>query len=579
MRPIIQYQGPFFQGLCGVVGRLGYENSLILWQIGAISWLLLLTLFASTTRFKWLFTAILLGGILLLRLPGLGLMEQNVDESQWVVSAATLVADPHFWQAVDGTTSGPLNVWPPALLYYLGFSLDYSTIRLWSILIYNLPTIWLLLATFRQQFGEKMARWAVLPTVVCLALVNDPDAVAYNSEQLPMLLLAFIGYLLSRIFFRPPTNTGPVLGQIVLLGFVLGCLPYTKLQATPVGLLIAGWVLAGLVARKRQGWRGQVGGLILGGLLPTLLIGIYLWLNHLLEYAFRSYILTNLEYAQSGSWQAGTISWGDRLLVRLPQIYGSMLSTNWFWWLALGLGLIALVDGYVRSRKIYRRNYKMWFVLSVCAVAFYATLQPGNPFAHYQWLSFVPVSWLIGLSTNQLLGLYQPTAKAKRVYTQWNWAIAGAYLLGAIAYPGWVALNRPNPGLQQLASGGWPMASRRISEVIGRYARSNEKMVVWGWANSLHVETGLLLGTRFIPLYFPVIPGPEQAYFLAIYRRDLISNEPAIFVDAAALHPGNAYDQYPISQYPAIQSILDRHYKQVATVEKAKVYVRKSRLN
>src|SRR5262245_56433454 len=50
---------------------------------------------------------------LLLRLPLMAILVQfSPDESQWIVGAATLVKDWRFWLAVDGTTSGPLNIFP-----------------------------------------------------------------------------------------------------------------------------------------------------------------------------------------------------------------------------------------------------------------------------------------------------------------------------------------------------------------------------------------------------------------------------------------------------------------------------------
>ncbi|MBC8153306.1 MAG: hypothetical protein H7Z72_10380 [Bacteroidetes bacterium] len=573
MRPIIEYHGPLFQWLCRLTMRLGHDRALLLWQLAVVVWLLSISSLVVTKRFSGVFTVLTLAGIALLRLPGLGLVELNVDESQWIVSAATLVHDPRFWYSVDGTTSGPVNVGFPALVYYLGFSLDYTTLRLWGLLTCVVPTAWLLLATFRHQFGERLARLGIVPVAACLALTTDADGVAFGSEQLPMLLLALVGYLLSRLFSET-AGRGPSAGGLLVLGCVLGCFPYTKLQATPIGLVIAIWVLVGLltgVAAPAPHRFRRVGGFVAGGLLPTVLVGVYLLVTGLTDYAIRSYILVNLEYAQAGSWGGGAVSWADRWLVRLPRIYGDMPTTRWFWWLALVLGVLYLINRGLRSDKASRPDQRLWFTLSVCAVSLYATGQPGNLFAHYQWLSFVPVSWLMGQLINGLVARPErPPLPSAPTH-----GLRAALVVGVLmssAYPGWLAVSRPNAGIGQLASGGWRSALQPVSEAIQLHAQPNERMVVWGWANNLHVETGLLMGSRFIPLYFPVVPGPQQAYFLDVYRQDLLINRPAIIVDALALHPGKAYDRYPIQRYPSIQAILDTRYRLVETVNGAKIY-------
>lgn len=572
MRPIIEYHGPLFQLLSNLTKHVGYPDAVLLWQICVVGWLVLLAVLALTARFTHFFTAIVLLGIVLLRVPGLGMLEQNVDESQWIVSAATLVHDPYFWRSVDGTTSGPLNVWLPALMYYLGFGLDYTTLRLWGLLTCALPTAWLLLATFRHQVGERVARLAIIPVATCLALTTDPDGVAFNSEQLPMTVLALAGFLLSRVFRDAGPGQSPGWGWPLALGVVLGCLPYTKLQATPIGLVLAVWGLAGLFsnvytpATSRFRW---LTAFILGGLVPTVLVGIYLLATDLTEYAVRSYLLVNLEYAQTGSWGAGTVDWADRVLIRLPEIYGSMRSTNWFWRLGLLLSGLWIVKLVFLPAKIHPVANRLWFIGSACLVSLYAILQPGNSFPHYQWLSFVPVSWLIGEMLHRLI---TTPANTRWVRHRWTWTAVATVLLVSIGYPGWLAVSRFNPGIEQLATVNRRSHAAAVSTAIRQYARPNDSMVIWGWSNNLHVETGLLMGSRFIPLYFPVVEGPQQAYFLDVYRQDLLANRPAVIVDAVDLHPANHYDSYPTRRYPVIQAILDARYQLMDTVNGAKIY-------
>ncbi len=561
MQPIIEYHGPFFQVLRDLVMRAGYERTLLAWRLGVVCWLALLGALAISKQYPRLFTAVALAGVFGLRLPGLGMAEQNVDESQWITSAATLVQDSRFWVSVDGTTSGPFNIWPLTLIHYAGFGLDYATLRLWGLLTCGLPTIWLLLATCRLHYGERVARYAILPVAACLALTTDPDGVAFNSEQWPMCLLALTGYLLSLVFKRPAANPLVTAGRLLAAGLVLGSLPYTKLQSAPVGVAIAVWALIGLFTQvpvDRAEGRKQVVWLVTGGLLPTVMIGVYsAWIG-ITDFAVRAYLLTNLVYARQGSWSAGTISWLDRLLIRLPQVYGGMPGTGWFWCLVAAAGLL----GVFARRPVGRW---VWVAGSVLLVSIYTTLQPGNPFPHYQWIAFVPAAWLLG-------GLSAAGVAAKTA--QWPRLLVAGGAGTALLYAGSLAVIHPNPAIRQLADGGCPSTERSVSAAISRYASPNETMVVWGWQNNLYVESGLLTGSRFIPIYHPVVEGPQQAYFLDVCEHDLQVNQPAIFVDAVGLHAGHGYDRYPVSRYAAVQSTLNSHYRLMETVQGAKIYRR-----
>ncbi len=542
----------------------GYGHVLWAWRAGVTGWLFTLSVLALSGRYPRLFTGLGLAGVLGLRLLGLGLIELNVDESQWIASAATLVRDPRFWVSVDGTTSGPLNIWPLSLIYYLGFSLDYATLRLWGLLTCVLPTFWLLLATFRLYFSERIARLAILPVAACLALTTDPDGLAFNSEQLPMCLLALAGYWLSQVFTRSIKAPAATWGRLMAAGLALGCLPYAKLQSAPVGVVMAAWVLGNLLTRPASAStdaRKQAVWFVAGGVLPTLLISAYsLWAN-VADYAVRAYLLTNLSYAQKGSWSAGTISWADRLLVRLPQVYGGMPTTRWFWCLTAIAALLWLVLS--RNNRHHRRQ--VWLGLSVFLAGIYATLQPGNPFPHYQWVAFVPGCWL-------LAGLLAAGIE-NRNRNRSRWLIGG-WLALAVMYPGGLAVVQSNPAIRQLADGGWFSEMKTVSAAIRRHSSPNETMVVWGWQNNLHVETGLLTGSRFIPLYHPVVDGPQQAYFMDVYQHDLVVNQPDIFVDAVSLHPGRGYNQYPVRRYAPVQAILMHDYQLVETVAGAKIYRR-----
>lgn len=64
----------------------------------------------------WVFVVAIAFCLLAFRWPGwLFHNEFNPDESQFISEALTLRHDPLFWRSVDGTTHGPLDVYPASI--------------------------------------------------------------------------------------------------------------------------------------------------------------------------------------------------------------------------------------------------------------------------------------------------------------------------------------------------------------------------------------------------------------------------------------------------------------------------------
>lgn len=558
MTPILQYQGELYQFLRQFALMLNpYAN--VLWRASAVAYLAFLTFAAlempSRRRIgECMFITVLLSGMALLRLPGLLFPDLNPDEGQWLASAGTLIADPRFWISVDGTTSGPLNVYPLTLPYFLGLSLDYATLRLVGLLLGWVPALGFLYGAFKTQFAETTARLAVLPAAVALTFMQVGDGVAYNSEHFPSALLALGLFLLIRLRRNPPTRW-----NVLAPGFVLGCVPYTKLQAVPIALFLAG---VGLLLLLKQ--RKTILHYFIGGLLPTALVLLYVWLADGFDFFYHSFILANLGYAQTGSFGHGVESWPEKLTYLLPLIYTGLPSTRMFYTLLpllilLGIGLCLPKNQPLPMRWAFGLS-AVWL-----GVAVYATLQTGNRFFHYQLVAFVPAFWLAGVVLVLALRISRGAVLL---------AAVGVWLALLVLWPGLTFAWNGHDMLSMLRGGQTtPLAQPNLVAAIRAQSRPNEKMVVWGWLNRLHVETGLLMGSRFIPLYYPVVPGELQPYFMRLHEADIRRNRPRIFVDTTPLFP--AYADFTPDRYPGIVQLLREEYRFVGEFDGARLYVRK----
>ena len=214
--------------------------------------------------------AYLVSGILLLafmRLPVIVFnRELNQDESQMLSHAITLLQDPVYWRSVDGTTIGPLDNYLLVLPKLLGFQINYSSGRFMGLLC--VAGAWLFLfSALKNWFGISIARRLSVVPLLFVAFTQEIDFVHYSSEQLPVLLLAFCVWQLSRL----DPKTAPVPSGLYLLGLAAGAVPFGKLQAVPIVAVIilsAFWVL--FRRFQRYGEFKSVVALVLGGLTVPL---------------------------------------------------------------------------------------------------------------------------------------------------------------------------------------------------------------------------------------------------------------------------------------------------------------------
>jgi hypothetical protein len=283
-----------------------------LWILAGVSLISLLTLlaFASCIRSYRLqpgkvagfidrintdtvFIGLCLFTIFLLRLPGLSRLElAHGDEGGMIAGALTLLQDPRFWLSVDNTTIGPVSTFSLTVIHLLGGTINYGTIKLLGIVVWMLSAL-LLFRAFVNFYGSQVARLAVLPLVACVATFNIWDYVAFNGEHMPVLLLAASVWLYSRM---ETSDQRQAVVFALLTGFVLGLVPYSKVQAAPIAAAF-GFML--VLLSLRAGDRKYLP-LVIGGLLPTLLLLLYLVTFGAFEDFWQSYILNNLIYADEG---------------------------------------------------------------------------------------------------------------------------------------------------------------------------------------------------------------------------------------------------------------------------------------
>ncbi len=149
----------------------------------------------------------------------------NPDESQILTQAITLDYDPVFWRSVDGTTGGPINSYLILLLKHIGFSFDYFTLHLLSVVLIII-SLFITYCTLRLFYDSKSSFLSLLIPFQFFFFTKHGDFNHYNSE-LPSVTLLTVGVFLLGKIFRSAKKSILLAG---IFGLVCALVPLAKLQ-------------------------------------------------------------------------------------------------------------------------------------------------------------------------------------------------------------------------------------------------------------------------------------------------------------------------------------------------------------
>jgi hypothetical protein len=464
------------------------------------------------------FFLIVSGAILVLRWPEIRFPGGiNLDEAQMLAQAMRFCSHPVPWRDVDGTTSGPLNSMVLCLPMYLGAPAGWPTSRLVLWLANCLTLVFLYLAL--RNFGTRReAQFVLVPAILFYAFSLDPNYAHYSSETLPVLLLSAGLYLLAREW-----NAGsPSILRLFLLGLLCGSLPFTKLQAGPLGLFLFAAALGMLFLRRRA--LGPAGASLCVGLVvpEALILG---WVSAMGAFHdfWISYVLASGSYAQELSTHE-----------RLHNVWMLFMHPSDFtpYLLCTFAMLIILLAAFL-SRKARLEKRLLWPLFLMIADVVLTALciaTAGKAFLHYLLLLVPALAVFQGLAffaSKQLLGT-NPEAASGWPHPA-RWFLAASMLavmlpvLQPVRYVRDVAADYPAKDSLQIAA---------ITLPVRAATRPGDTMAIWGWMPSYYIETGLAPATRDVIGHYVITDGPYREFFQKRYLADLKQSRPAVFIDA-----------------------------------------------
>lgn len=479
--------------------------------------------------------------------------ELNPDESQMIAGAMKLARDPVFWRAVDGGSSGPLNYYLLLPWHWVGAPLDYFTARLTGLLLIW-GALFICLRSLAAAFGRTVAWLALLPAAGFFATVTHPELIHLSTEHLPLLLIAAAAGLLAG---RAPADRIRLLAACL----VAGALPWTKLQTTPISLVLFGWglwqvLLAPGVAVPLR--RRQLMMALLAAALPALLLAAVTAATGQGETALRRYLLQNLLYVGNGSSYRDALGalWRNAQTDgRFPLLLGTGVA-----------GILAALGYFVRHRV--RPPGLLGAAGGGALAALAAIAAPRREFLHYVLLLPVPLTLCLGAA---LGGWWRhlPTGRGR----QW----LAAVFLAAGLLPVITRCLQPVPAAFGQFAYDWRHPRSTTAAVIHGLAGREDTLGLWGWASHYYVESGLPQATRDGTSLWAIEPGPQQAYHRAVYLADLKTSAPAFFVDAVGQGAFNfeyrAVQAHEI--FPELADYIRGNYTLVVDLLEARVYARR----
>ena len=144
---------------------------------------------ANPFRSDMLFLAVAQLLLIFMRLPSLFYNEEmNLDESQLLTQAMTLLQDPVYGRSVDGTTTGPINSYLLLIPYAFGLPLDYTAARLTGLLLVS-SSLFLFYRSLLPIVTPGISRLSFLVVFLFFSGATEPDFLHYSSELSSLVIL------------------------------------------------------------------------------------------------------------------------------------------------------------------------------------------------------------------------------------------------------------------------------------------------------------------------------------------------------------------------------------------------------
>lgn len=538
------------------------------------------TIFTRIFNSEYIYIATIFAFLLLSRWPGFLRGHLNVDEQQFIAGAMKLLQDPIFWRSVDGTTTGPLNIYIITIPAFFGFNLDSVTSRCIGFILVFIAVLGLYYS-LRYLYSRAIARLSLIPVITTFALMREPDYIHYSSEHLS---IAILSVALSIVCYS--YSQGFIFKNVFALGFLLGLIPFAKFQGIPISLATAIFFI-NIFWIKKQNYKYFLKGFyifISSFILPTLLVITITIFFSIFDDFWKSYIFQNILYANNASemLKGNQPSFLKALLIIFPGWWLDTRDTRALFILTLIslLGLLFLGFKYNKKLSLTRMMSSdtailVCYSLLMLIASIFAVIKPGTFFKHYLLFLIIPCGFFYGVITGEIEKAIRVTSTSRKTKTIVTTVLISLAICSSLPLVVTGVQSKYFIWNQRKYSNYYDLTP--LTQAVLNYGSPGEYMAVWGWVPELYVETGLVQATRDGHSFWQISPSVLQPYYIRRFVNDLSNSKAKLFVDAVSTEMFAFHNRKTQGHeaFPEVKKFVQENYTLIDEVTGVRIYTRK----
>lgn len=472
----------------------------------------------------------------------------NPDEVQLAANTLRISTHGFNWNSMDGTTSGPLNsialLWPKLI----GLEVTIGTARLTALFALILVCAYVYF-TLRLSFDRLVAVLFLMPLVLFYSLTESPDFLHYSSEIVPLLLLVVANFFIIKISLYRGT---PRANDFLLVGVLVGAVPFAKLQATPIAFVMGLYALyLSIKLRKTERIR-RLSALAFGALSLSAFILLPLYFSGELKDFWLSYIIWSGTYIGDSTSIRGIYSMvsSDATLKHVSYFLV-------FIWVLIQAG--SAFSFSMREIKARAASPNLAYLFVLVLISFWAIAKPGKQFPHY--LMFFPPFVVIYFCYSSFL--FYPKKPTRLIFL-----IIYFFLSLFFIFSHWYDKNKGELNFQTSKYKTILKQSllTKNQDLYSWIPTANQHLLVWGWMPQWYLLANKSPATRESHTYAQIVNTKLTDYFRSRFLIDFEKSVPAVVIDAVI---GNSFgfndsSKFSPDIFPEFSKILSEQYTNVA---------------
>jgi hypothetical protein len=504
---------------------------------------------------RYLFGLTLIAALVALRWPTFNVNAEihGPEESQLIAGGLTLQHSPISWKSLDAHENGPLSVYPLLIASLVGADINYLSARFIAAAVLA-AAIWFVYRIVSHWRPAPIARLLCLPIVVFLGTTDTPSFLVYSSTPIIALLLSYGGFLIvSQIKSSEPVS----LPYRCFTGLIFGSVALVNVRHIAFAALLIGVAIVLEYRQNKKAVAKTALTLAVSFIGPLLLYSLFTimsgdaagaWMSYF-AYPARADDSPVLAFASLESFRQALSD--DRAIAPLAIGSGLFIAATY----------MGLTDRTQRAKIKIAKTAIGAFGLSTLIF-----LLSGNE----QRLVLIAAALSL-----VLIGLFSgwwhlEAASARRIRAQRGSLIA-LFMAFTVALPiaAW-SMRTPRENEMHVP--------REMLSAIHDQVAPGESLAVWGWMPRYYVLTGLAQATREAHVERLIRMTPYIHDYRHRFLQDLKRSQPMAFLDA--IGPGNYYYQFSNLSHevwPELADYIAAHYTLSATLDGARLYLRKSK--